>query len=85
MGQADLRIGLSPEIEATPMRKEIPVPALVAIVVVAVLAVVGIGWYAINREPPLREPVIGGASPAHKMSIGQAGKPMPGARGIDVP
>lgn len=67
------------------MRKEIPVPALVAILVVAVLAVVGIGWYAVNRDAPLRDPARGGASTARKASMGQAGKPMPGTHGIDVP
>jgi hypothetical protein len=67
------------------MRKEISPSAMVAILVVAVLAVVGIGWYAINREPPLRGSGNGGSSTARRASMGQAGKPMPGTHGIDVP
>ncbi len=36
------------------MRSNLSTPAIVAVLVVVVLAVVGVGWYFTMREPPLR-------------------------------
>lgn len=66
------------------MQKQVSMPVIVAAVVVIVILVLGVGWFSINREPPLRG-VENGVLRSGGAAMQKGGKPIPGQRGVDVP
>lgn len=61
------------------MRKEVSLPAAVAVIIVIVIVIGGFGWYMINRQS-FRE------TASLRQTPGSAGqKPQASQRGVDVP